>query len=135
MTGSDTMCARARYAPKTRVRGNSLMTFVRARKRPGARSALRAVICGLGGVLALMAGGCGNNQVNNGTLVLTLRDTRGDFTAYRITVGPITLTATDGSIAEPLAAQESVDLTHLTDLTELVGAPAVGVRTYTSASI
>ena len=50
-------------------------------------------------------------------------------------ISSITLTGADGTYATPLVASETVDLTRVADLSELVEAPAVPSDTYTSATI
>ena len=48
-----------------------------------------------------------------------------EFSAYIMAIDAITLTDNNGNVVEPLSTPETVDLTKLTDLSELVEAPAV----------
>ncbi len=91
-------------------------------------------------MLALLVNSCGGTSNGSyGTPVVTLTDSNGDFTSYNVTVTGITLTRTDG-YAPPLPPfvsnySERVDFTRLSDVAELLEAPAVAPGTYTSASI
>jgi hypothetical protein len=128
------------------------MTVFRACTRSGARSALRTMICGLGAALAVVVeSGCSSsNTISNGTPVITVTDSTGDFTSYVVNLATIQLTRTDGGIAYPLinvtnlynssgsaltGSGERVDFTQLSDLSELMNAPAVPTGTYTSATV
>jgi hypothetical protein len=71
----------------------------------------------------------------NGTPVITVTDTAGDFTSYIVNVSSITLTRTDGAVVQPLATSERVDFTQLSNLSELLNAPAIAAGTYTSAAV
>jgi Domain of unknown function (DUF4382) len=107
------------------------MTVVRTRRSRSART-LTALVWGFTALLA----GCGGNSTSApGTPVITLSDTSGDFAAYRVGIDSITLTDTNGAILTPLLTPESVDLAALTDLTELLEAPAVPSGTYKSATL
>jgi hypothetical protein len=72
-----------------------------------------------------------------GTPVITMSDltNSGDFMSYIINISAIQLTRSDGAIVTPLVTPQSVDLTRLNTLTELVEAPAVPEGTYTSGTI
>jgi hypothetical protein len=113
------------------------MTVVRTRGTGFAR-AFRALVWGFTAFTA----GCGSHTLAPpGTPVITLEDTSGDFASYLVTLDSITLTAKDGTVVSlfaPVAlggGGEPVDLARLTDLVELLGAPAVPSGTYTSAQI
>jgi hypothetical protein len=95
---------------------------------------LPAVVCGA----AVLLAGCGNsNTTPPGTPVLTMGDLTNstDFESYIVDIDSITLTATDGTLVEPLSTVEEVDLVNQNSMTELVEAPAVPSGTYTSASV
>jgi hypothetical protein len=90
--------------------------------------------------LSLLAVGChSNNNTYPGTPVLTMGSMMSspepEFSAYIIAIDAITLTDNNGNVVEPLSTPETVDLTKLTDLSELVEAPAVPAATYVSAAI
>ena len=112
------------------------MTVVCTRgSRCSARS-LATLVLGFTGLLT----GCGSHSTASlGTPVITLSDTSGDFAAYRVAINPpITLTDSNGVPETLLLYQttpESVDLAALTDLTELLGVPAVRAGTYKSATL
>src|SRR5437764_4458826 len=112
------------------------MTVVCTRgSRCSARS-LATLVLGFTGLLP----GCGSHSTASlGTPVITLSDTSGDFAAYRVAINPpITLTDSNGVPETLLLYQttpESVDLAALTDLTELLGVPAVRAGTYKSATL
>ena len=90
--------------------------------------------------MALLAAGChGNDNTYPGTPVLTMGSMMSspepEFTAYIVAIDAITLTDNLGNVVAPLSTPETVDLTKLTDLSELVEAPAVPQGTYVSAAI
>jgi hypothetical protein len=90
--------------------------------------------------MALLAAGChGNDNTYPGTPVLTMGSMMSspdpDFAAYIIAIDGITLTDNLGNVVAPLSTPETVDLAKLTDLSELVEAPAVPQGTYLSAAI
>ena len=90
--------------------------------------------------LTLLGVGChSNNNTYPGTPVLTMGSMMSspepEFSAYIIAIDAITLTDNNGNVVEPLSTPETVDLTKLTDLSELVEAPAVPAATYVSAAI
>jgi hypothetical protein len=106
------------------------MTVVRA---PGNRFA-RALCAGL--CAAAVLAGCHSSKLPPpGTPVVTLGDVSGDFDSYQVTIDSITMTATDGSVATLLATPELVDLARLTEISELLGAPAAAAGTYVSAQM
>jgi hypothetical protein len=87
------------------------------------------------GLTALLAG-CGtSNDIIYGTPVITMGDVSGDFTSYIVEIDEITFTRNDGLVLEPLSTPEQVDLAKLTNLTELLEAPAFPYGTYTSMSL
>jgi hypothetical protein len=107
------------------------MTVVGTRRSRSVRT-LTALVWGFTALLA----GCGRHSAFvPGTSVITLSDTSGDFAAYRVAIDSITLTDTNGASVTPLLTAESVDLAALTDLTELLEAPAVPSGTYKSATL
>jgi len=111
------------------------MTVARARTRSGARTGLRIALCGVTAVLALFATACGNNTIDLGTPVITLTDTSGDFTSYIVTIDGIQVTRSDGSIQPLLSAQERVDFTQLSNIVDLLQAPAAVTGTYVSLTM
>jgi Domain of unknown function (DUF4382) len=87
------------------------------------------------GLTALLAG-CGtSNNIIYGTPVITMGDVSGDFTSYIVEIDEITFTRSDGLVVEPLSTPEEVDLAKLTNMTELVEAPAFPYGTYTSMTL
>jgi hypothetical protein len=102
--------------------------------RTGFARALPAVVWG---VAVLLAGCHSSYTPPPGTPVLTMSDltNSSDFASYVISVDSITLTATDGTLVQPLVTPETIDLVKLNSMTEVVEAPAVPSGTYTSATI
>jgi hypothetical protein len=97
--------------------------------------AARALFAFLAGVAALLSS-CGGNDIPlPGTPVITFTATNTRFASYIVAISSITLTGIDGIYATPLVSEEVVDLARVTDLSELVEAPAVPSDTYTSATI
>lgn len=95
----------------------------------------RALIVFLAGIAALLSS-CGGDQIPPpGTPVVTFTATNTKFAAYIVAIDSITLTGADGTYATPLVSPEVVDLARVSDLSELVEAPAVPSDTYTSATI
>src|SRR5580698_5668882 len=111
------------------------MTVDRSR---GARAVrvLPAVLCGL---IVLLSGCHGSTIELPGTPVLTMGGLRKDpdpyFSNYLVTIDAITYTTNDGSVVEPLSTPEVVDLAQVTNMAELVEAPAVPEGTYISAQV
>ena len=105
------------------------MTVVTARR--SLACTLLALVCSAATLVS-----CGGSSTTRpGTPVLTLSDTSGDFASYRMNLSSISLTDTGGTVSTvPLQAQ-LVDLATLTDLSELLGAPAFPSGTYKSASL
>ncbi|MDB6043208.1 MAG: hypothetical protein JWM63_1759 [Gammaproteobacteria bacterium] len=110
------------------------MTVARARTRSGARTGVRIAICGATALLALFATACGNTTVDLGTPVLTLTDTSGDFTSYIVYIDNIQATRTDNSVQSLLTTQERVDLAQLSNVVELLQAPAAITGSYVSVT-
>src|SRR5438874_871423 len=112
-----------------------MMTVVCTR---GSRCSARTLAALALGFTAPLAG-CGNStSLTLGTPVITLSHTGSDFAAYRVAIDSITLTDSHGAIVPLIAQQttsESVDLATPTDLTELLGAPALPAATYKSATL
>jgi hypothetical protein len=97
--------------------------------------AVRALIVLLAGIAALLSSCGGDDIPPPGTPVVTFSATNTKFAAYIVSIDSITLTGADGTYATPLINTEAVDLAKVTDLMELVEAPAVPSDTYTSATI
>jgi Domain of unknown function (DUF4382) len=87
------------------------------------------------GLVALLGGCSTSNDIIYGTPVISMGDVSGDFTSYIIAIDEITFTRNDGLVVEPLSTPETVDLTKLTNLSELVEAPAFPYGTYTSMTL
>ena len=93
-------------------------------------------LCALVLALTALLAGCGtSNNIIYGTPVITIGDVNGDFTSYIVDIDEITFTRSDGLVVEPLATAEQVDLSKLTNLTELLEAPAFPYGTYTSMTL
>ena len=108
------------------------MTLARTLRACCARPLLHAL---LWGYLALLAGCSSSSTVTYGTGVLTVQASNVGFVSYRVNVDSITLTRTDGLVVEPLVYPQTVDFTQITDIGELLGAPAVPIGTYVQATI
>lgn len=108
------------------------MTAVRARLM----RRLLGTSCALAlGGTALLASCSGYNNITYGTAVVTMSDVNGDFASYVVNVDAITLTRNDGVLIPVLSQAETVDLVKLSDLNELVEAPAVPIGTYTTLTL
>jgi hypothetical protein len=87
----------------------------------------------------LAAAGCHNNNIDSGFGVawttLSLTDDPGVFTTYLVTIDSIVLVGKANGAISALAVPETVDLTKLTNLSELWATASVPVDTYTSAQI
>jgi hypothetical protein len=91
-----------------------------------------ALALGLTGLLA----GCGtSDNIIYGTPVITMGDVSGDFTSYIVDIDEIEFTRNDGLVVEPLSTPEQVDLAKLTNMTELLEAPAFPYGTYVSMTL
>lgn len=110
------------------------MTDVRARTTTGARNGLRYLVYGFGLLLALLTASCGNGVVQVGTPVITLTAKPGRFASYIVTIAAIELTRDDGNIIGFPAQNQRVDLANLSTYANLLGAPAVPIGTYVSAT-
>ena len=87
-------------------------------------------------MLTAFAVGCkGKNTINNGTPVFTVTASNTHFTSFIVNVSGLTLTRDDGNVFTAMAVTERADLTRITDLTELLSAPALPVGTYKSGTI
>jgi hypothetical protein len=109
------------------------MRFVRPLRARSAR-ALRAVLCGA----AVLLGAChGNSTIPPGTPVMTMGDftNTNDFASYVVAIDAITYVDNAGNVVSPLISPETVDLTKVNDIAELVEAPAIPNDTYVSATI
>ena len=109
------------------------MTFVRPFRARLAR-ALRGAVCSA----AVLLGACHGSSISPpGTPVVTMGDftTTKDFAAYIVNIDGMTLVDAAGNIVTPLVTAETIDLTKISDIGELVQAPAVPSDTYTSATI
>jgi hypothetical protein len=109
------------------------MRVARSRRTRFAR-ALPTVLLG---VSALLIGCHGNHFAPPGTPVVTIGENinSGDFAGYIVAIDSITLTESNGSIVTLLGTPQTVDLARLTNLSELLEAPALPSGTYTSASL
>lgn len=109
------------------------MRVARSRRTRFAR-ALPTVLLG---VSALLIGCHGNHFAPPGTPVVTIGENinSGDFAGYIVAIDSIALTESNGSIVTLLGTPQTVDLARLTNLSELVEAPALPSGTYTSASL
>jgi hypothetical protein len=102
-----------------------------------ARNRLAALFCAC--VFGLVAAGCHNNNQDSGFGVawttLTAADDAVPFASYLITVDSVVLVGkTVGQVAA-IAVPETIDLTKLTNLSELWSTASVPVDTYTAAII
>jgi Domain of unknown function (DUF4382) len=92
--------------------------------------------CALALALTALLAGCGtSNNIIYGTPVITIGDVSGNFTSYIVEIDEITFTRNDGLVLEPLSTPEEVDLAKLTNMTELLQAPAFPYGTYTSMTL
>jgi hypothetical protein len=110
------------------------MPVVCRRTRLGAAFIARALLTT---AFALLVGSCGNNQIDNGTPVITATATNTVFSSFVVSIASVTLTRNDGYTFTILGAtgEQRADLTKITDLTELVEAPAVPSGTYKTGTI
>ncbi len=109
------------------------------RARCGASPVLRTVLCGILGILGLVAGGCGSDVVVYGTVAMTVSNSaQANFSGYLASIVSVTFTRTDGTVVQPIipsTGEEEVNFSRYTDIVELMGAPAVPTGTYTSATV
>src|SRR5579863_5454092 len=98
------------------------------------RPLLARVLLVFAAASAALLSSCGGNTIPPpGTPVITFTATNTTFASYIVAIDSITLTGADGTYATPLVSPETVDLARVSDLSELVAAPAVPSDTYTSA--
>jgi hypothetical protein len=87
----------------------------------------------------LIAAGCHNNNLDSGFGVawttLTTTDDAGQFTSYVVAVDSVVLVGTLNGAVSAVAVPESVDLTKLTNLSELWSTASLPVDTYNQAII
>jgi hypothetical protein len=102
-----------------------------------ARNRLAAVLCAC--TLGLLAAGCHNNNRVSGFGVawttLTTADDAGPFTSYVVTIDSVVLVGKIDGAVSALAVPETVDLTKLTNLSELWGTASLPVDTFTQAIV
>ncbi|HSZ10083.1 MAG TPA: hypothetical protein VK794_16190 [Steroidobacteraceae bacterium] len=102
-----------------------------------AHKRLAALLCAC--AFGLAAAGCHNNNLDSGFGVawttLGLTDDPGQFTSYIVTIDSVTLTGQNNGVIGAIEVPETVDLTKLTNLSELWATASVPVDTYTSATI
>jgi hypothetical protein len=87
----------------------------------------------------LLAAGCHNNNLDSGFGVawttLSLTDDPGQFTSYLVTIDSVVLVGKLNGSVSAIAVPETVDLTKLTNLSELWATASLPVDTFTSAII
>lgn len=97
---------------------------------------LSGAICALAAGAAAALSSCGGyGTVVYGTAAITVADVSGNFLSYIVFLDQITLTRNDGVVVQPLATPQTVDLTRLHDVAELLTGAAVPTGTYTSLSL
>jgi len=109
------------------------MTVVRPFRDRSAR-ALRGMVC----AAVVLLGACHGNSISPpGTPVVTMGDftNNPEFASYIVAIDGVSLVDAAGNTVSPLVTAETVDLTKVTDIAELVEAPAVPSDTYVSATI
>ena len=101
--------------------------------RKYASKVLSALVC----AAAIAAAGChGPNNISYyGTAWVDVTDEPGDYASYIVTIDSITLTRTDGYVAEAAGTPEIVDLTQVHNIAELWSSGSIPDGTYTSATI
>ena len=111
------------------------MIDVRARENSSARNGLRFLMRAVASLMVLLfVTSCGNDIFQVGTPVVTLTAQRGNFLSYIVTIDEIEMTRKDGTVIELPMVSQRVDLANLGNFAQLLGAPAVGVGTYVSAT-
>ena len=85
-------------------------------------------------VAVLFISSCGNSIFQVGTPVITLTAQRGHFTSYIVTIDEIEMTRKDGTVIQLPIVSQRVDLANLGNFAQLLGAPALGIGTYVSAT-
>jgi hypothetical protein len=99
---------------------------------------VRKSACALVCAAALIAAaGCHRNNNTSGYGIgwVTLSDTPGDFTSYKVNVDSVTLTGKVDGVITAVSTIEPVDFTKLDDISELWSAASIPNDTYTSATI
>ena len=102
-----------------------------------ARNRLAALLCAC--TLGLLAAGCHNNNRDSGFGVawttLTTADDAGPFTSYVVAIDSVVLVGKLDGAVSALPVPETVDLTKLTNLSELWSTASLPVDTFTQAII
>ncbi|HTB30234.1 MAG TPA: DUF4382 domain-containing protein [Steroidobacteraceae bacterium] len=95
------------------------------------------VLSALACAAAIAIAGChGQGNISYyGIAWVDVTDEPGDYTSYVITIDSITLTRTDGYVAEAVGTPEIVDLTQVHNIAELWSSGSIPDGTYTSATI
>src|SRR5579871_2666541 len=92
------------------------------RARAGASPLLRTVLCGIFGVLGLVAGGCGSDIVVYGTVAITVSNSApANFSGYLAGIVSVTMTRTDGTVVQPIipsTGEEEVNFSKYTNTVE-----------------
>jgi hypothetical protein len=103
------------------------------------KAAKRLVACLSACVFGLVAAGCHNNNLDSGFGVawttLSTTDDAGQFSSYIITIDSVVLVGKAVGAISAVAVPETVDLTKLTNLSELWATASLPTDTYTSAII
>ncbi len=98
---------------------------------------LVALLCAF--AFGLIAAGCHHNNFNSGFGVawttLTTTDDKNQFTSYVVTIDSVVLVGKVDGTVSAIAVPEIIDLTKLTDLSELWATASLPVDTYTQAII
>ncbi|HEV7611683.1 MAG TPA: hypothetical protein VGO37_07415 [Steroidobacteraceae bacterium] len=99
-----------------------------------ARKLACALVCA---AAIIAAAGCHRNNTTSGYGIgwVTLSDTPGDFTSYKVNVDSVTLTGKVVGVITAVSTVEPVDFTKLNDISELWSAASIPNDTYASASI
>jgi hypothetical protein len=106
-----------------------------SKKRAGRRLVALLSACTFG----LIAAGCHHNNLDSGFGVawttLTTSDDAAQFASYLVTIDSVVLVGKLNGAISAIAVPETVDLTKLTNLSELWATASLPVDTYTSAII
>lgn len=99
-----------------------------------ARISASALICA---AALFAAAGCHHNNRTSGYGIgwVTLSDTQGDFTSYKVNVDSVTLKGNVDGVITAVSTVESVDFTKLNDISQLWSAASIPNDTYTTATI
>jgi len=102
-----------------------------------ARRRLAALLCAC--TFGLVAAGCHHNNLDSGFGVawttLSVADDAGPFASYVVTISSVVLVGKTVGAVSAIAVPETVDLTKLTNISELWATASLPVDTYTSAII